>query len=257
MRHGGVGVLDVLRLVEDHRAQPGLAPVRRVTAQQRVVGDHEVEALATSARSAVTLAAALQHEHAQRSAQALGLAPPVMHHGRRAHDQRRAAVKDRGGADARATRASAPNLAEAHVVGEGTATSEVAGERQEVEAAALVRRSFAFSVRGGGRAAARERRRHALAELVHRAQRLRVRTDTRERVEARRSARRRAATASSALATAADLDAEGPRERARPRQAGPPACAPIRDGSRTKRVVAVRSVAISSSPAASVRHAAD
>ncbi|MNZ70225.1 hypothetical protein D3C78_885560 [compost metagenome] len=83
----GVGVLDVLRFVEDQQVVLVLAELFRVPWQQRVGGEDQVVLLDLGEVAAA--AGAMQGQHAQVGGEAFGLVQPVGDQAGRHHHQRR------------------------------------------------------------------------------------------------------------------------------------------------------------------------
>ena len=99
----GAGVLDELGLVENQGLEVELLEFLEVPSQQGVVGDDDVEAGDLLAE-VVPVGAAFEDEHAHGRGELLGLATPVVEHGRGADDQDGLAICDRGAGGARAAR---------------------------------------------------------------------------------------------------------------------------------------------------------
>jgi hypothetical protein len=83
----GVGVFDVLRLVQHHQVPLGVQPALAVALQQRVGRDDDV--LLANGVGHLMAVFAVQHQRAQLRAKALGLALPVAHQADRRNDERR------------------------------------------------------------------------------------------------------------------------------------------------------------------------
>ncbi len=133
----GLGVLDVLRLVEDHCGPGHAAQMLEVAVQQRIARDDEgVRVGLGNEVIALVPADAMVHQDRQVGREALGFLPPVRDHRHGAQQQRRPhfpalafALQEREGLH---------GLAEAHVVREAGAEAQFAQEGEPRQAAHLV-----------------------------------------------------------------------------------------------------------------------
>ena len=132
----GVRVLDVLRLVDDHRV-PRLGQQNvAVPRQERIGGQHQV--VAGDGIEAGLAVRAMQREHLQRRRETLRFGPPVGHQRCGGDDQARpvvAAVQLLG----ENVRERLHRLAEAHVVGKHAAEPRLTEETQPGIPLALIR----------------------------------------------------------------------------------------------------------------------
>ena len=136
----GLGILDVLRLVEDHVAPGHLPQILHVPPRQAVGADNHVVLLG-GGHELLTAGAitAVMHHHPQTGGKALDLAFPVADDRGGADDQRRADAVSRRFALVQQQGDSLDGLAQAHVVGQASAQSPLPQESQPGIAAHLVR----------------------------------------------------------------------------------------------------------------------
>jgi len=125
-----VGVLDRLRLVQDHVVELVVGEPRGVPPQRPVGGEEQIVVLDPRRRARVAGVV----EHPQLGREARRLVHPVVDERSRHHRDRRARVPClAGGAAAVEERQHHDGLAEAHVVGEAATESEPAQEREPAE----------------------------------------------------------------------------------------------------------------------------
>ncbi len=183
--HDGVGVLDVLRFVENRRAQVDRAPLLQVASQQRVRGDDQVVG-ADVAPQRVAFAAAGEQQDAQGRRKVFGLTGPVVHDRRRTHDQTRAALRILL-AHMQQPRQRLDGLSQTHVVGQHGADAQRGGVREKVQTAPLVRPQLARASRPApGRIGKPVNRATRVAQFLNRTDRRRVGAQALERFEALR-----------------------------------------------------------------------
>ena len=130
-----LGVLDVLRLVQDDGAEGEFLERSEVAAQQRVVGDNEI-VLRNLLPQGVAMLARGEQQHLHAGDELLRLALPVEDDARGADDE-----AGRGApflAQVLHPRERLHGLAQAHVIGQQRAEAEARGVGEEVEAGLLV-----------------------------------------------------------------------------------------------------------------------
>ena len=125
-----VGILDMLRFVEQRGGELDVAILVDVATQQRIAGDDEV-ARGDACKVALS---ALQHMHAQLRRPLGGFLLPVKNERRRTHDDARFLARHSAEKGERLQR-----FAEAHLVGEDSAETVLREEVQPVHTVFLVR----------------------------------------------------------------------------------------------------------------------
>ena len=145
LRRMGVGVFDVLCLIEHHQ-MPGLLQPALAVARQQGVGRHH-HVVAGHLSSGIVPVLAVQHQHTQRGRKTFGLASPVAHQTDRGYDQRRAREATCFFLD-QDMRKRLQGFAQPHVVGQDAAQAVVAKELQPVQALLLVRTHLGLQTRG-------------------------------------------------------------------------------------------------------------
>ncbi len=132
------GILDELRLVQNHRAEGEFLQLLQVAPEQRVIG-HDDVVLRNLFAQIVPRRAAFEHEHLQVRREPFRLALPVVQHGRRADDERRLVIFLVLLLEPRQPGERLERFAEAHVVGENAAEPDLREVAEEIEAVLLIR----------------------------------------------------------------------------------------------------------------------
>ena len=141
------GILDELRLVQNHRAEGELLQLLQVAPEQRVIG-HDQIVLRNLLAQIVPRRAAFEHEHLQARREPLRLAPPVVQHGRRADDERRLGIFRVAFLEPRQPRERLQRFAQAHVVGQNAAELDLREVAEEIEAVLLIRAQLGLQALG-------------------------------------------------------------------------------------------------------------
>jgi hypothetical protein len=138
-RSGRRGVLDVLRLVEDHCRPVELAEELGVAPEQAIRREDDGASRAAERTSRSRALGAVVRHHLQRGSEALDLALPVADHGCGCDEERGGLGALPALSSMKEERQELHRLAEAHVVGEARAETERAHRREPGETAPLIR----------------------------------------------------------------------------------------------------------------------
>ena len=132
----GVGVLDVLRLVQHHQVPGLLQPALAITLQQRIRRDHQI--MAGHVGGGLVPVLAMQHQGTEFGREAAGLAPPVAHHADWGDHEHRP-VQPAGLLFHQDVGQGLQRLAQSHVVGQDAIEPVCAQKLQPLQALLLVR----------------------------------------------------------------------------------------------------------------------
>ena len=141
------GILDELRLVQNHRAEREFLQLLQIAPEQRVIR-HDHVVLRNLLAQIVPRRAAFQHEHLQVRREPLRLAPPVVQHGRRADDERRLGIFRVALLEPRQPGERLQRFAEAHVVGQDAAELDLREVAEKIEAVLLIRAQIGLQTLG-------------------------------------------------------------------------------------------------------------
>ncbi len=132
------GILDELRLVENHCAEGELLQLLQITPQQRVIRDDDV-VLRNLFAQIMPRRAAFEDEHFHVRREAFRFAPPVVQNGRGTNHERRLGVFLVLLLEPRKPCQRLQCFSKAHVVGKDAAEPDLDKVREEIEAVLLIR----------------------------------------------------------------------------------------------------------------------
>ena len=141
------GILDELRLVQNHRAEREFLQFLQIAPQQRVVGHNQI-VLRNLLAQIVPRRAAFEHQHLQAGREPVRLAPPVVQHGRRADDERRLGIFRVAFLEPRQPRQRLQRFAQAHVVGQNAAQLDLREVAEKIESVLLIRAQLGLQALG-------------------------------------------------------------------------------------------------------------